>query len=199
MNHSIPLPHPIRQARPDEAPTISTLIMEAMNHDCCQWFAGPQHTLEDFHRLMTALVRRTDSQYSYLNTWVATAGEQVVGVCVAYDGAQLHTLREAFIQGAREAFGIDYTGMNDETQAGEFYVDSLCVAAPYRRQGIASALLCQAIRRGLELELPATGLLVDADNSDAERLYTRHGFVPQGTTTWGSHPMQHMVWTCSYI
>lgn len=200
MTHSTPLPYHIRQARPDEAAAIATLIMEAMNHDCCQWFAGPQHTLEDFHRLMTALVQRTDSQYSYLNTWVAIADEQVVAVCVAYDGAKLHELREAFISGAREAFGIDYTGMDDETQADEFYVDSLCVSTPYRRQGIASALLRQAITRSQELGIPSTGLLVDAGNPNAERLYTRLGFVPHEATSWGSHPMRHMVWTsCSSL
>lgn len=72
----------IRTARADEAAAVATLIMEAMNHDCCQWFAGPDHTLDDFHRLMTELVRRTDSQYSYLHTQVAVVDQEVVGVCV---------------------------------------------------------------------------------------------------------------------
>ena len=68
----------IRTARPDEAAAIATLIMEAMNHDCCQWFAGPDHTLDDFHLLMTELVRRTDSQYSYLHTQVAVVDQEVM-------------------------------------------------------------------------------------------------------------------------
>ena len=88
----------VRAARADEAEVIATLIMEAMNHECCQWFAGPDHTLSDFHRLMTELVRRTDSQYSYLNTSVAVISSQVVGICITYDGGKLHQLRRAFVE-----------------------------------------------------------------------------------------------------
>jgi hypothetical protein len=56
----------IEQATPDKASHIASLIMEAMNAQCCQNFAGPQHTLVDFHRMMTKLVEMEDSQYSYL-------------------------------------------------------------------------------------------------------------------------------------
>ena len=42
----------IEQATPDKASHIASLIMEAMNAQCCQNFAGPQHTLVDFHRIL---------------------------------------------------------------------------------------------------------------------------------------------------
>lgn len=48
----------IEQATPDKASHIASLIMEAMNAQCCQNFAGPQHTLVDFHRMMTKLVEK---------------------------------------------------------------------------------------------------------------------------------------------
>ena len=107
---------------------IARLIMEAMNHECCQWFAGPNHTLKDFHLLMTRLVEREDSQYSYLNTLVAiTETNKIVGICVSYDGAKLRELRKAFIEGALEVFGRDFSDMEDETTAGELYIDyTLC-------------------------------------------------------------------------
>lgn len=184
----------IRPALPEEASVIATFIMEAMNHECCQWFAGPDHTLDDFHRLMTALVGRTDSQYSYLNTLVAVDGSQVVGICVAYDGARLHELRRAFIEGALEAFGMDHSGIDDETQAGELYLDSLCVSASYRGQGIASALLKTSIERAREMGLPSVGLLVDGGNPSAEHLYRQLGFQHQNDAEWGSHPMHHLVY-----
>ena len=183
----------IRTARPDEAAAIATLIMEAMNHDCCQWFAGPDHTLEDFHRLMTELVRRTDSQYSYLHTQVAVVGQEVVGVCVAYDGGRLHELRQAFIDGARQSFGMDHSGMDDETSTGEYYIDSLCVAAPYRKQGIASALIRAVVQKARSIGMPAVGLLVDNGNPSAEHLYTQIGFHYLDDNIWGGHPMRHLV------
>ena len=68
-------------------------------------------------------------------------GQRVVGVSVSYDGSQLHELRCAFIEAAKTYIGKDHTGMDDETQAGELYLDSLAVLPAYRRQGIAQRLL----------------------------------------------------------
>ena len=31
----------IENARKEDAPIIAPMIMEAMNLECCQWFAGP--------------------------------------------------------------------------------------------------------------------------------------------------------------
>ncbi len=189
----------IGKANPDMAPRIATLIMEAMNHECCQNFAGEHHTLADFHHMMTRLVEMEDSQYSYLNTLVATVDDgSLAGICVAYDGGKLHALRQRFVEAAREAFDIDYSGMDDETEAGEFYIDSLCVDSEFRGRGIASQLLRAAIDRGEQLGLPATGLLVDKGNPKAERLYQRVGFNFVADTTWGGHPMRHLQRPCRH-
>lgn len=75
--------------------------MEAMNAQCCQNLAGPQHTLVDFHRMMTKLVEMEDSQYSYKNTLVAMSTDGIlVGILVAYDGADVKRLRKRFIEAA---------------------------------------------------------------------------------------------------
>lgn len=95
----------IEQATPDKASHIASLIMEAMNAQCCQNFAGPQHTLVDFHRMMTKLVEMEDSQYSYKNTLVAMSTDGIlVGILVAYDGADVKRLRKRFIEAAIVAF-----------------------------------------------------------------------------------------------
>ena len=184
----------VRAARADEAEVIATMIMEAMNHECCQWFAGPDHTLSDFHRLLTELVRRTDSQYSYLNTSVAVISSLVVGICITYDGGKLHQLRRAFVEASLRELGMDHSSMDDETQAGELYIDSLCVAEAFRRKGIATALIHDSIEKARTQGLPAVGLLVDNDNPRAEHFYRRLGFKHIDNNTWGSHPMKHMVY-----
>lgn len=185
----------ICQAQIDQAPIVARMIMEAMDHDCCQWFAGEHHTLDDFYALMQTLVRRTDSQYSYRNTLVAVDGEsRVVGVCVSYDGSRLRSLRKAFIEGAKAAFGKDYSTIPDETQAGELYIDSLCVDKNYRKMGIASALLRATIAKGEAMGLP-TALLVDKGNPKAEKLYTQIGFEYKDDNEWGGHPMRHLVYS----
>ena len=183
----------IENATPDLASHIASLIMEAMNAECCQNFAGSQHTLVDFHRMMEKLVGMEDSQYSYRNTLVAyTSSGILAGICVAYDGGKLHKLRRRFYEAAEEAFDIDYHGMADETTDGEFYIDSLAVSSSFRGKGIASELLKAAIGRGKELGIPAVGLLVDKGNPKAEALYTRIGFEYVNDTTWGGHPMKHL-------
>ena len=180
----------------EQAESIASLIMLAMNHECCQNFAGPSHTLEDFHRMMTALVGRDDSQYSYRNAMVAlddntTDGHPVVaGVIVGYDGADLHRLRETFLQAAKEFLGQDFRGMVDETQAGEYYIDSLAVNESFRHQGLATLLLKKLIdQKGQKQPI---GLLVDKGNPGAERLYRSLGFKYVNDTTWGGHEMRHL-------
>lgn len=185
----------------EQAESIASLIMLAMNHECCQNFAGPSHTLEDFHRMMTTLVRRDDSQYSYRNAMVAlddntTDGHPVVaGVIVGYDGADLHRLRETFLQAAKEFLGQDFRGMADETQAGEYYIDSLAVNESYRHQGLATLLLKKLIDQKGQRQ--PVGLLVDKGNPGAERLYRSLGFEYVNDTTWGGHEMRHLQTTIS--
>jgi len=181
----------ITQATPSQAAEIARLIMRAMNEDCCQYFAG-KHSLEDFHRMMTMLVAQENSQYSYTNTLVAMHDDQIVGICTSYDGARLHQLREAFIAAAKTCLERDFSAMDDETSAGELYVDSLAVVQGFEHQGIATALLKQTIAKAKRMQLPAVGLLVDQGNPKAERLYTHIGFQFVNTSRWGGHPMKHL-------
>lgn len=182
----------ISQANPTHAPSIARLIMQAMDYDCCQYFAGPDHTLADFERMMTTLVAADDSQYSYRNTLVALADDHVVGICVSYNGKDLRTLRTAFVKAARSAFGRDFSDMTDETQAGELYIDSLAVDAEYRRQGIARQLLEATKHKAKNLGIAKVGLLVDKGNPNAERLYASCGFSFVDDSSWGGHPMKHL-------
>lgn len=183
----------IAMATPDMASHIASLIMEAMNPQCCQNIAGPQHTLVDFHRMMTRLVEMEDSQYSYRNTLVATNTEGILmGILVGYNGADLKKLRTRFIQEAIVSFGIDYSSMEPETEAGEFYIDSLAVSSNFRGKGVAQQLLHAGIERARELGIPKVGLLCDKCNPNAERLYAHVGFEYVNDTTWGGHAMKHL-------
>lgn len=197
----------IRPALRSQAAEIAHMIMEAMDYDCCQNIAGPEHTLDDFRAMMTELVGMDDSQYSYRNTLVAMAGDAIAGILVGYDGKDLHRLRRRFIDAARKYLGRDFTGMDDETSAGEFYLDSLCVKKEFRKHGIATALLRRCLSPADGSELPQgwvssivvgndkrlpVGLLVDHTHPWAERLYRALGFRFVNETTWGGHAMNHL-------
>ena len=139
------------------------------------------------------LVEREDSQYSYRNALAAMDEDRMVGIAVSYDGARLHELRRAFIQAARECIGKDHSGMDDETQAGELYLDSLAVLPAYRRQGIARQLLKAVKERADRMGLPSVGLLVDKGNPAGEALYASVGFRYVNDSLWGGHPMKHLT------
>ena len=183
----------IQEAKKTQSAIIAQLIMTAMTDECCLFYTGERHTLEDFRNTMTRLVEQENSQYSYRNTLTAINDDgMIMGICVTYDGGQLHSLRQAFVAAARNDFGMDFSNMDDETQAGELYLDSLAVASEFRKKGVATALLRAAIEKAKKMGLPAAGLLVDKGNPNAEKLYTKIGFKYVNDATWGGHPMKHL-------
>ena len=208
----------VREATKNQAAEIARLIMMAMTDDCCLYFCGDGYGLEDltsgracsrsaeqailrrsrllaaFHQMMTLLVEREDSQYSYKNTLVALNGDdKVVGISVSYDGGRLHELRKAFIESAKEYIGKDHSGMDDETQAGELYLDSLAVLPEYRRRGVAKQLIRATKERADSMGLPCVGLLVDKGNPSGEALFASVGFRYANDSMWGGHQMKHLV------
>ena len=183
----------IKNARKEQSPDIARLIMTAMTDDCCLHFCGVGYGLENFRGMMTMLVEREDSQYSYRNTLVAMDGDRLVGIAVSYDGGRLHELRQAFVEAAKVCIGKDHSGMDDETQAGELYLDSLAVLPDYRRQGIARRLLEATKEKADRMGLPCVGLLVDKGNPAGEALYFSVCFRYVNDNLWGGHPMKHLV------
>ena len=183
----------IQQARREQAASIAQLIMMAVTDECCRNFCGEGRGLDDFLRMMTLLVERNDSQYSYRNALVAVDDGRVVGLALSYDGARLHLLREAFVAMAKEHLGRDHSGMDDETQAGELYLDSFAVLPAYRHRGIGTRLLLATAEKARRMGIPQVGLLVDKGNPTAERLYLAAGFRYEGDSHWGGHPMKHLV------
>ena len=183
----------IKRAHKEQSAEIARLIMIAMTDECCLYFCGEGYGLTDFHKMMTSLVERTDSQYSYKNALVALDNDKLVGVAVSYDGALLHELRQVFIEVAREQIGKDHSLIDDETQAGELYLDSLAVIPEYRRQGIAQRLLKATKEKANQMKIPCVGLLVDKGNHAGESLYLSVGFRYVNDNQWGGHPMKHLI------
>ena len=183
----------VREATKNQAAEIARLIMMAMTDECCLYYCADGCSLGAFHKMMTYLVNREDSQYSYRNTLVAMASDRVVGISVSYDGGRLRELRRAFIEAAKEYVGKDNSGMDDETQAGELYLDSLAVLPEYRRQGIAKRLILATKEKADAMQLPCVGLLVDKGNPDGEALYSSVGFKYMNDSRWGGHEMKHLI------
>jgi ribosomal protein S18 acetylase RimI-like enzyme len=80
------------------------------------------------------------------------------------------------------AFGVGWDDMEDEAQPGEFYIDSLSVAEPYRNQGVGTALIEHAKNIANQLHIPTVTLAVEPMNT-AQQLYRKLGFSYQRTIT----------------
>lgn len=182
----------IQPAIREQAESIAQLIMTAMTDECCLFFVGENQTLDDFKQAMICLVNDEQSQYSYTNTLVALHNNDVVGICVSYDGKDLRFLRSKFIEMAKVRFNRDFADMNDETQEGELYVDSLAVKKSFREKGIAQKLLKATIEKARNLHINHVGLLVDCNNPLAEKLYSKVGFQYVNDSSWGGHSMKHL-------
>lgn len=183
----------LRPGRKEDAPVIAELIVMAMTDECCRHFYGENHTAEDFMRLITDLAAGSDTQYSYENTICAMTDDgQIVGISVSYDGGRLYELRQAFINGAKTAFGIDHSSMKPETQAGELYLDSLAVYPRFRGMGIAKMLIEATAEKARSMGCGPLGLLVDEGNPKAGCLYESVGFRFVNNSDWGGHHMRHL-------
>ena len=178
----------IRPARREEAPQIAELIMLAWPVD--EITASNGITYEQLLESMTAIAARTETIYSYENTFVAEADGKIIGAMCAYDGADYQRLKQPIVDilGTKSGFA-----QMKETEAGEFYLDSVGVLPAYRGQGIASKLFAAQINRAASLGHTTVGLIVDIDKPEAEALYTRLGFVHLDDKDFFGHMMKHMV------
>lgn len=118
---------------------------------------------------------RDDVLYSASNTTIAELDGSPAGMITAYDGARYAVWRQLTLSLVKEHLGLEFPGMEDETAAGEYYLDSLAVLPESRGRGIGRALLKGAIAEGQRRGLTPT-LAVDPKNTRAQRLYTSLGF-----------------------
>lgn len=184
----------IREGRKEDAEYIADAVMAAIGIEVCTGMAlnREQKVLRE------AFVRcaaREDSQYSYKNAIVAETGDgKPAGVIVGYDGADLHSLRKAFVDEYNDIMGTNYREeeWSDETSPDEIYLDTLAVGQNHRKKGIGTMLIKAFVSRHSNDDKPI-GLLVDYDKTNARHLYESLGFEPKGPRSFFGTPMEHMV------
>ena len=81
----------------------------------------------------------------------------------------------------------------DETDASEYYLDSLGVLPEYRGCGVGAKLILALKEIAYEKYNKPLGLLVDFENPKAERLYKSLGFERVEEKDFLGHKMWHMV------
>ena len=181
----------IRAGRIDDANIIAHAIAMAIgNTSTMERYCG-----ENYLEVLEEIARLDDSQYSYKNAFVAEVNGQAVGAIIAYDGALLYPLREKTLSVIHK-YNPSFKIIDDETQTGEYYLDSIGILPNYRGMGIGRSLLLALQEYLAKTNHSCIGLLVDYDNAQAERLYQSVGFKRIGTKLFIGHEMWHMQYIC---
>jgi ribosomal protein S18 acetylase RimI-like enzyme len=160
----------LRPAIPSDAPHLARLIILAMGDLADKFVNSPSDKIPLFEHF----ARLKNNQYSYENMLVWDDGG-VQGMINCYNGAALHVLRAPFLEYISSNYNI-LVQPEDETQAGEYYIDCLAVDPQHQGNGIGKKLIiglaniAQAKRHG------KLGLLVKKDNLAAIKLYTTLNF-----------------------
>lgn len=179
----------IRSAEPRDAQFLAKVVVMAIRDDeMVKRNCGGDNYLN----VLAEVCAATGTQYSYKNALVAqTTGGELTGAILGYDGAHLQQLRK----GTWDIIS-SYTGfvpdMADETEAGEFYLDSLAVMPAFRGLGVGEKLIQAMTEKAFNEGHKSVGLIVDKENPRAEELYTRIGFGRVGERKFFTHEMYHL-------
>ena len=179
----------IRKATPNDAVTIAEHIMLAME-DIVYSYIGQQNyqTALDF---LLHFIKTENNQYTYQNCFVAEDAGQVIATVNLYDGAKLKALRQPVIDYISKQFNR-HLQIEDETEAGEIYIDCLGVSTAHQGKGFGLKLLKFLIGEIVIKDKKTLGLLVDDQHPNAKKLYLKAGFVPMGSKTLLGNRFEHL-------
>ncbi|HSF54819.1 MAG TPA: GNAT family N-acetyltransferase [Algoriphagus sp.] len=179
----------IRKAKVEDSESITSLLMLATGEVMYRFIGESNYSKAyDFLR---HFVESENNQYSFQNCYVIEDGGEIQGALLAYDGAKLHELREPVMEYIHQHFDPNLI-VEEETQAGEYYIDSIGVLPTQQGKGIGATLLNYVIREQVFENGRTLGLLVDKTNPRAKRLYQKLGFESVGEKNLMGISLEHL-------
>ena len=177
----------IRPFRPEDSDAVTAILYESSG-GLYDRYAGSRRLAE---RVIARALERDGNTASADVVSVAEVNGAVAGAMAAMAFAEWEPRAYAFLRTTLRAIPPwRWPGALWVYQAGGragagppstcFYVDSLATAEPFRRRGVAAALLAHAERRAGELGLRSVALDTWVDNHAALALYRHTGFRELG-------------------
>jgi ribosomal protein S18 acetylase RimI-like enzyme len=180
----------IRKARKEDAPEIAACLLLAMEEIVYEFIGVKDH--QKAYDFMLHFVEKESNQYSFENCWVLQENEEVIGAINVYDGGKLTCLREPIQAFIETNYGIPFQP-EDETEEGEYYIDSFGVLSNYQGKGYGAKLLQYVIDELVDKQGERVGLLVDRENPEAKKLYLKLGFKVMGEKILVGKVMEHLI------
>lgn len=179
----------IRKANPEDAKDIAPLILLAME-DIVYNFIGEKSKSKSL-LFLEEMISQPNNQYSYENCFVVEKNNEIIAASIVYDGAELVKLRQPVAEKIKAMFNKDFLP-EEETEKGEFYIDTLGVSPKAQGKGIGSKLLNFLIDEYVYKRKEKLGLLVDKENPNAKTLYLKLGFRKVCDKTLVSKELEHL-------
>lgn len=183
----------IRKATIKDSAEIANYILLAMG-DIVYQFIGRKDD-KKAKEFMLYFVAGTNNQYSYENCWVAEEQGKIIAAVCIYDGGKIKQLRSPVLEYIKNEYNNTLV-LEQETQEGEFYIDSVGVDPGQQGKGIGSKMLQVLIDEYVNRQHQTLGLLVDGDNPNAKRLYLKLGFEVVSQKNFAGKKMEHLQIRC---
>ncbi len=132
-------------------------------------------------------------RYSYRRGIVCVRDNQIAGVSYGYKG-ELEPIIDKPLTDIMEKLNLENSRLftDQETQPGEWYLDTLVTAPNFRRQGVAVELLTALPEWAKEQGETVIGLNCDKENGSAKQLYEKMGYQKVGERLLSGHRYNHM-------
>lgn len=151
-------------------------------------------THEFFDRLVRG-EREKGWLYSYEYSHIAEVDGVVAGSLLSYPGDIYRELRHKTYAALWPELLPMETESEQETDPGEYYLDTLAVRPAFRHRGVARALLLDGIAQGQALGYTRIALVADAEYPHLLRLYASLGFHPAEHRHAFGVDFQRMIFT----
>ena len=179
----------IRKATLQDATAIADYVLLAMEDILYEFIK--EKNRDKAKTILLQFIKQPKNQYSYENCWVIEENQKVLGAALVYDGARLHELRTPFLKEIRAKYNPEFAP-EDETEAGEYYIDCLGVHPDYQGKGLGSSLLHFLIETFVMQQNKTLGLLVEKENPGAQKLYLKLGFQIKGEKRLAGKLLNHL-------
>jgi ribosomal protein S18 acetylase RimI-like enzyme len=177
-------PYRVRPAAPEDADAVARLLYETATGMYDLYAGGSARAL----RILRAAYGKPGNSASHETIRVAELDGQVAGALAAFPVSEGDRRASSFLRvtlartppwkwpATLRIFhsGADLTPL---PPSESLYIDSLSTDARFRRRGVATVLLDEALRLATTAGLSAVALDTAASNAGAQALYERAGFT----------------------
>lgn len=180
----------IRKAKPEDNHSLAPLLIQAMESMAFQFTKTGNK--DESLKLFAYFIGQTKNIYSFENILIAVENTEITGSISAYDGSLFNELRKPFLDFIKQNY--NYTvNPEEETESGEFYIDTVSVLPEHQGKGIGKKLIEKVIEKAGLLGFSRVGLLVDTENPNAKKLYQKLGFVVTDKKILMGGTYEHLV------